>query len=41
MLIAKPPRRAEFLPRNSADFRKLLDVFLFDKALYEVLYEIE
>ncbi|MGB2665261.1 MAG: hypothetical protein WAK48_14745, partial [Candidatus Acidiferrum sp.] len=27
-----------FLP--SADFRKLLDVFLLDKVLYEVLYEI-
>ena len=31
---------AEFLPTNSADFRRLLDVFLMDKALYEVLYEI-
>jgi maltose alpha-D-glucosyltransferase / alpha-amylase len=30
----------EFLPRNSADFRRLLDVFLLDKALYEVLYEM-
>jgi maltose alpha-D-glucosyltransferase / alpha-amylase len=29
-----------FLPLNSADFRKLLDVFLLDKALYEVLYEM-
>jgi maltose alpha-D-glucosyltransferase / alpha-amylase len=31
---------AEFLPVNGADFRKLLDVFLLDKALYEVLYEM-
>jgi maltose alpha-D-glucosyltransferase/alpha-amylase len=30
----------EFLPRNSSDFRRLLDVFLLDKALYEVLYEM-
>jgi maltose alpha-D-glucosyltransferase/alpha-amylase len=31
---------AEFLPVNGTDFRKLLDVFLLDKALYEVLYEM-
>jgi maltose alpha-D-glucosyltransferase/alpha-amylase len=31
---------AEFLPNNGADLRKLLDVFLMDKALYELLYEI-
>jgi len=31
---------AEFLPINGADFRKLLDIFLLDKALYEVLYEM-
>ena len=31
---------AEFVPSNSADCRKLLDVFLLDKALYEVLYEM-
>ena len=31
---------AEFLPVESRDFRKLLDVFLLDKALYEVLYEL-
>jgi maltose alpha-D-glucosyltransferase/alpha-amylase len=31
---------AEFLPPNSADFGKLLDIFLLDKALYEVLYEL-
>ena len=31
---------AEFLPANRADFRKLLDVFLLDKALYEILYEL-
>jgi maltose alpha-D-glucosyltransferase/alpha-amylase len=30
----------EFLSRNSADFRRLLDIFLLDKALYEVLYEM-
>jgi maltose alpha-D-glucosyltransferase/alpha-amylase len=33
-------RGAAFLPDNSADFRKLLDVFLLDKALYEILYEL-
>jgi maltose alpha-D-glucosyltransferase/alpha-amylase len=33
-------RGADFLPDNSADFRKLLDVFLLDKALYEILYEL-
>src|SRR5262249_47559118 len=31
---------AEFLPADADDFRKLLDVFLVDKALYEVLYEL-
>ena len=31
---------AEFLPVDSADFGRLLDVFLLDKALYEVLYEL-
>jgi maltose alpha-D-glucosyltransferase / alpha-amylase len=31
---------AEFLPIDGADFRKLLDIFLLDKALYEVLYEM-
>jgi maltose alpha-D-glucosyltransferase/alpha-amylase len=31
---------ARFLPVDSGDFRKLLDVFLLDKALYEVLYEL-
>lgn len=31
---------AEFLPASIADFRKLLDVFLLDKALYEILYEL-
>ena len=31
---------ADFLPANSADFRKLLDVFLLEKALYEILYEL-
>jgi maltose alpha-D-glucosyltransferase/alpha-amylase len=33
-------RGAQFLPANSVDFRKLLDVFLLDKALYEILYEL-
>ncbi len=33
-------RGAAFLPANSTDFRKLLDVFLLDKALYEILYEL-
>jgi maltose alpha-D-glucosyltransferase/alpha-amylase len=33
-------RGARFLPANSIDFRKLLDVFLLDKALYEILYEL-
>jgi maltose alpha-D-glucosyltransferase / alpha-amylase len=31
---------AEFLPADTADFHKLLDVFLLDKALYEVRYEL-
>jgi len=31
---------ADFLPPRDADFRKLLSVFLLDKALYEVLYEL-
>jgi maltose alpha-D-glucosyltransferase / alpha-amylase len=31
---------ADFLPPGKADFRKLLNVFLLDKALYEVLYEL-
>jgi maltose alpha-D-glucosyltransferase/alpha-amylase len=31
---------APFLSVDSGDFRKLLDVFLLDKALYEVLYEL-
>jgi maltose alpha-D-glucosyltransferase/alpha-amylase len=31
---------AEFLPAKHEDFRKLLNVFLLDKALYEVLYEL-
>jgi maltose alpha-D-glucosyltransferase/alpha-amylase len=30
----------EFLPSDISDFQKLLDVFLLDKALYEVLYEL-
>ena len=31
---------ADFLPHGKVDFRKLLNVFLLDKALYEVLYEL-
>ena len=31
---------ANFLPAQADDFRMLLDVFLVDKALYEVLYEL-
>jgi maltose alpha-D-glucosyltransferase / alpha-amylase len=31
---------ANFLPAESDDFRTMLDVFLVDKALYEVLYEL-
>ena len=30
----------DFLPPGKADFRKLLNVFLLDKALYEVFYEL-
>jgi maltose alpha-D-glucosyltransferase/alpha-amylase len=33
-------RDAQFLPENTDNFRKVLDVFLVDKALYEVLYEL-
>jgi maltose alpha-D-glucosyltransferase/alpha-amylase len=31
---------ANFLPAEADDFRTMLDVFLVDKALYEVLYEL-
>ena len=31
---------ADFLPPSVDDFRKLLDIFLVDKALYEVRYEL-
>ena len=31
---------AAFMPPGNVDFRKLLDIFLLDKALYEVLYEL-
>ena len=31
---------AEFLPAGDSGFQELLDVFLLDKALYEVLYEL-
>jgi maltose alpha-D-glucosyltransferase / alpha-amylase len=33
-------RGSEFAPLNIADFQKLLDIFLMDKALYEVRYEM-
>jgi maltose alpha-D-glucosyltransferase / alpha-amylase len=33
-------RDTDFLSLSSRDFRKLLHVFLLDKALYEVLYEL-
>jgi maltose alpha-D-glucosyltransferase / alpha-amylase len=33
-------RGAEFLPADTSDSQKLLDVFLLDKALYEILYEL-
>jgi maltose alpha-D-glucosyltransferase / alpha-amylase len=33
-------RGQEFLPGDTGDFRKLLEIFLLDKALYEVLYEM-
>jgi maltose alpha-D-glucosyltransferase/alpha-amylase len=31
---------AEFLPADTSEFHKLLDLFLLDKALYEVRYEL-
>ena len=31
---------SEFVPSNAEDFRVLLDIFLLDKVLYEVLYEL-
>ena len=31
---------ALFLPRSDADFRKLLDLYIVEKALYELRYEI-
>ncbi|MGA8143179.1 MAG: maltose alpha-D-glucosyltransferase [Candidatus Acidiferrales bacterium] len=33
-------KEAEFLPADISNFQKLLDVFVLDKALYEVLYEL-
>jgi maltose alpha-D-glucosyltransferase/alpha-amylase len=33
-------RGVNILPANTADFRRLLHVFLLDKALYEILYEL-
>lgn len=32
--------QANFVSLSGGDFRKLLNVFLLDKALYEVLYEL-
>ena len=34
-------RDADFLPLDADEFRKLLDIFLVDKALYEVRYELD
>jgi maltose alpha-D-glucosyltransferase/alpha-amylase len=31
---------ADFIPSRREDFRILLDIFLLDKVLYEVLYEL-
>jgi maltose alpha-D-glucosyltransferase/alpha-amylase len=31
---------AKFLPESRDDFRKLLDVFLLEKAIYEISYEL-
>jgi maltose alpha-D-glucosyltransferase/alpha-amylase len=31
---------ADFLPPRQVDFRKLLNVFLLDKVVYEILYEL-
>jgi maltose alpha-D-glucosyltransferase/alpha-amylase len=31
---------ADFLPSDGADFRALLDIFLLEKAFYEVTYEL-
>ena len=31
---------AVFVPAESADFTRLLDAFLLEKALYEVAYEL-
>jgi maltose alpha-D-glucosyltransferase/alpha-amylase len=31
---------AEFLPSDAGGFQKLLDVYVFDKALYELLYAL-
>ena len=31
---------ADFLPPRQVDFRKLLNVFLLEKAVYEILYEL-
>jgi len=39
-VVVQRPQGAGFLPVESRDFRKLLDIFLVDKALYEVRYEL-
>ena len=31
---------ADFLPASGADLRRLLDLFLLDKALHEILHEL-
>jgi maltose alpha-D-glucosyltransferase / alpha-amylase len=33
-------RGAVFMPENAQDFRRLLDIFVVDKVLYELLYEL-
>jgi maltose alpha-D-glucosyltransferase/alpha-amylase len=33
-------RGADFLPSDADDFQKLLDAYVLDKALYELLYEL-
>ena len=33
-------KSAPFLPQDEADFRKLLDLYIVEKAFYELRYEI-
>jgi maltose alpha-D-glucosyltransferase/alpha-amylase len=33
-------RTGDFLPPSEEDFRKLLDACLFEKATYELMYEL-